>query len=239
VITETFDGEYLANGVVNVVRLDAKSTEPQVLMSHYSGGPHCCTETRVAQRGGDGKWHAFVVSDGDDGSGYGLEDLDGDGAAELIGKDDRFLYEFSSYVDSYAPPKILRYSAGKTEDVTREAAFKPFLRQRMLLNESYAAPADRKSPGYLAGWVASRILLGEGQDAWKHMLKVYDRAYSDCMIMCKMSIPVKDCPLTQQSQRNVSFPVSLSVLLSKLGYTIDGVTTTRPAVMRSCYSDEK
>jgi serine protease Do len=239
VITETFDSDYLANGTANVVRLDPKSPGPQVLMSHYSGGPHCCTETRVAQRGNDGKWQVFVISDGDDGSGYDLDDLDGDGAAELIGKDDRFLYKFSSYVDSLALPKILKYSAGKAEVVTREPAFKPFLRQKMLLNESYTSPADRKSPGYLAGWVATKSLLDEGKDAWKQMLQAYDRAYSDCMIVCKVAVPVKDCPISKQSENNVSFPVSLSIFLTANGYPIDSAIRIDPESMRSCYADQK
>jgi serine protease Do len=236
VVTETFESDYLANGVANVVRLDPRSPWPQVLMSHYSGGAHCCTESRVAQRGEDGKWQIFVVSDGDDGSGYDLEDLDGDGAAELIGKDNRFLYRFSSYVDALAPPKILRFSAGKTEDVTREPAFKPFLRQKLLLNESYAVPADRKSPGYLAGWVATKSLLDEGKEAWKQMLKVYDHEYSDCMIVCKVNLSVKDCPASKQSEQNVSFPVSLSDFLSESGYDVDGVTTTGPTIRRNCFA---
>jgi hypothetical protein len=237
--TERFETEFVANGVAKVVRLDPASPRPQILMSNYSGGPHCCTATRIARLGDDGIWKVFVVSDGDDGFGYALEDLDGDGAAELIGKDDRFLGQFGSYADAVAPPRVLRFTAGKMIDATRDPAFSRFLRQESILLEDYTKPEDKKGPGYLAGWVASKSLQGEGKKAWAEMLKAYDRQYSDCVIACKAKLPLEECPANKQTKREVSFPVSLSAFLGANGYVIEGITRAGPPAMRSCYADKQ
>jgi hypothetical protein len=51
--------------------------------------------------------------------GYRLVDLDRDGLPELSAYDERFLYAFTAYVVSAAPPRITQYRNGRLVDVTR------------------------------------------------------------------------------------------------------------------------
>jgi hypothetical protein len=46
VATERFEGGLAPNGDARIVQLDPSSALPQVVLSHFTGGAHCCTETR-------------------------------------------------------------------------------------------------------------------------------------------------------------------------------------------------
>ena len=100
VVAETPKSEIVA------LRLDAASPAPQIVFSAFWGGAHCCTVTKIATLGPGG----WTVLDGDvlDGSGYGFEDIDGDGVYELISSDNSFLYAFAPYSDSLAPVRLWR-----------------------------------------------------------------------------------------------------------------------------------
>ena len=90
----------------SIARLDGSSAFPQVIAKHFTGGAHCCTVMKVLTFIGD-RWEVVNVGEFDS-DGPQIQDLNGDGSAELVGKDDSFDYAFASYAESYAPPKILR-----------------------------------------------------------------------------------------------------------------------------------
>ena len=100
------DGGPINSASAAIVRLDRSSAFPQVVASHFTGGAHCCTVMKVVTFVG-GRWEVVNVGEFDV-DGPQIEDLNGDGSAELVGKDDSFDYAFGSYAESYAPPKILR-----------------------------------------------------------------------------------------------------------------------------------
>jgi hypothetical protein len=83
------DGPYNATAA-SIVRLDRSSVLPQVVASHFTGGAHCCTQMKVLTFV-DGRWEAVNVGEFDS-DGPQIEDLNSDGAAELVGKDDSFDY---------------------------------------------------------------------------------------------------------------------------------------------------
>src|SRR5271165_3193576 len=81
------DGPYNATGA-SIARLDASSPFPQVVATHFTGGAHCCTVMKLLTFV-DGRWETVNVGEFDS-DGPQIEDLNGDGAAELVGKDDSF-----------------------------------------------------------------------------------------------------------------------------------------------------
>lgn len=217
------EGEgYAPNGEAQIVRLDIDSPMPQVVVTHYTGGFHCCYETKIATSDRDGRWR--VIDAGLlDSSSFHFEDLDADGAAELIGKDDRFLYAFGSYANSRPPTRINKIAGGELKDVTENPTYARFLRQQALLMEARASDEDWRDMSFLAGWVAAKSTFGEGREAWSRMLRSYDREVCASVMVCKQRVSPEQCPQDKQTWRDVPFPAALKDHFAKLGYVIPGV----------------
>lgn len=149
--------------------LDKSTAVPQLVFTRYSGGAHCCTKTWIAVKpNGAASW-SLVEAANLDGGGYWFEDVDGDGSQELLSSDNSFYYSFDSYAGSFAPIKISQLRNGILQDVTDEDAMKPRLKQD-LAGLEYAAKLDPqiwKSNGFLAAWAASKMRLGQGEEAWQ------------------------------------------------------------------------
>ncbi|MBI1867695.1 MAG: hypothetical protein HYS06_05300 [Methylocystis sp.] len=167
----------------------------------------------------------FTIDAGalDGSGGYEFEDLDEDGGAELIGQDDSFLYAFSSYADSRAPTQIKKLVHGELKDVSQNPAYRRFLRQKVLLMEAKAPAQAWRNNGFLAGWVAAKALIGEGDEAWARMLRDYDRQSEGTLMSCDLPLPVDNCPEDKQKARRVDFPVALKDHSAAKGYLIAGV----------------
>jgi hypothetical protein len=81
------DGPYNPTGA-SIARLDPSSLFPQVIATHFTGGAHCCTIMKVLTFV-DGRWETVNVGEFDS-DGPQIEDLNGDGVVELVGKDESF-----------------------------------------------------------------------------------------------------------------------------------------------------
>ncbi len=138
--------------------------EPEVLVSAYTGGAHCCTDIGIWDfRASLGTYGHLVHPFGNGGA--VVQDVDGDGSLELRSVDDRFAYTFAAYAFSARPPQVLRWSrtprVGLT-DVTRR--FPKLIRadaadlRRALRTRS--RDVDLRGP--LAAYVADEYLLGRG-----------------------------------------------------------------------------
>ena len=148
----------------SIAEIDPNNVRPEVYFSSFSGGVHCCTQVVVATQVGD-KWAAVPVGSFD-GDGDFLNDVDGDGTAEIVAVDNRFLYEFDCYACSAAPLKILTVRRGKLVDASGEIQFLPAHREWLRQMEANVAAEQRwTSRGFLAGWVASKARVGEGAAA--------------------------------------------------------------------------
>ena len=171
----------------SIVRLDPHSPSPQVVVTHFTGGAHCCTMTRVATLT-EGRWQ--IVDAGVlDGGGYEIVDITDAGSAELVFPDNSFNYAFSSYAESLAPTKIFRLVNNQLKDVTRDDEYQRFLRQIMLADQGLATPDMWSNNGFLAGWVAEKALLGEEVEAWSQLMRSYDREFDGSFIECLNTIP--------------------------------------------------
>ena len=139
--------------------------EPEVLLDIYTGGAHCCVDTwiyrftRTTYTGTPAQW-------GD--VGYTLKDLDGDGVPELRSFDDHFAYAFTDFAESWFPPQIWQFRAGKLNGVTRNypALIKSDVKRALRV---YHGRARRTGDlrGVVAAYVADQYLLGHGSAGWK------------------------------------------------------------------------
>ncbi len=161
-------------GNVAIKDIDQNGT-PEVIVSTFSGGAHCCTSTVIHQ------WrnNQFqTINTGFlDGRGGDFTDLDGDGTLEFTSYDQSFLYRFSSYAGSFAPSKIFSLIDGQFLDTTpkyrktlRSTAWKMY--QTIVERQR---DSDGEINGVLAGYVAQKALLGEFEEGWNFMLSRYDR----------------------------------------------------------------
>jgi hypothetical protein len=131
--------------------------DPEVLVDLTSNGAHCCSMTRVLHW--DGARYTSIDHDWGD-PGYTVDDVDGDGRAELVTRDDRFAYLYGSYATSRFPVQVLALRAGRLVDVTR--SFPALLRQDRAGLWHDVRRGLRSAPrGAYAAWAADRYLLGE------------------------------------------------------------------------------
>ncbi len=122
--------------------------------------------------------------------------MDGDGYLELEVPDNDFLYAFDSYAGSFAPVRIFQLRGNKLNDVSNAPAMRSRLRRDLAGMEFQAKldPGLWKSNGFLAGWVAAKQRLGQGDDAWQTVLENLDPNTDFGPDTCKSGKTVEDCP---------------------------------------------
>jgi hypothetical protein len=85
-----------------------KDGQPDLIVSEWSGGAHCCYSTSVYSVGSE----ARSILSADTGNCMGsFEDLDGDGKLEFTTCDDRWAYAHCSFAASPMPTVIYAYDA--------------------------------------------------------------------------------------------------------------------------------
>ena len=202
--------------------LDRSSAFPQVIATHYTGGAHCCTQMKVAAAVG-GSWQVINVGEFD-GDGPQIEDINGDGSAELSGFDNSFNYAFASYAESYSPPKFLRLAGTRILDVSLSAEFQRPIRQMLLATEGLATQVDWHDNGFLAGWVAQNAMVGNGAEAWRRMLGLYNRNSDWDLSVCTIAV-ADSAPCPEYAKRQRDFPTALREHLAKNKYILDGTVS--------------
>lgn len=203
--------------LVQIAEMDSSNPYPEVVFSTYTGGAHCCSDTRVLSSSADGKrWAEIKVGDFDGGP-LGVSDIDGDGRHEFTIRDNAFLYQFACYACSAAPYQVLALEGGKIKDISISPAFRDSQVQSLKQMIEWVQE-DIDANGFLAGYVAQKILLGEGAQAWKFMLKYYDRKSVDGLEACRVKKTNWQCPPGKTVQ--LSFPEALRRFLQAQGYAI-------------------
>ena len=200
------------------VRLIAGSESPQLVLTAFSGGAHCCTETFIAGREPNSETWSLIHLSARDGLGFGFEDVAGTGVQELVSVDNAFLYAFNSYAGSMAPIKIYKWRDGKIED----ASFEPEMRGRLVQDlagmewQAKLQPDLLKANGYLAGWVAAKIRLGQGDEAWNTFISNYDKKSDFGPQSCTSGQKINDCPA--ENLNLIPIPKALARFLRDNGY---------------------
>ena len=204
---------------VGIAKLVAGAPSPQIVVTNYSGGAHCCTTTTFISRDKATAPWSLTTSEALDGEGYWFEDVNGDGAMELMSSDNRFFYAFGSYAGSFAPLQIHQLIAGKIIDVSSNQAMHSRLVQDLAGIEFSAktSPEMWKQNGFLAGWVASKIRLGQGDEAWALFMKNYEKENGFGPQECTSGQKVADCP--NDNLKAIPIPKALAGFLRDNGYT--------------------
>lgn len=205
------------NARARFLELDPTNQHPELVMTTFSGGAHCCTEIQVAASERDGTW---TVVDLGSWNGNEAEFIDADesGSLELVEPDNDFLYAFDCYACSVAPLKILSLRNGHAIDVSRNRSFRDYQRRYLRTIERQAGDrGDTFSPGFWAGWIAQKALLGEGQEAFQKMLGAYNPMRDEGYVRCPDGGP--DCPVQEEVFQ--SFPTALKKFLDFRNYPTD------------------
>jgi serine protease Do len=178
-----------------LLKLDPATAAPQLVFTRYTGGAHCCTQTWVATAPAGAAGWTLVDAGILDGGGYFFKDIDGDGALELTAVDNSFLYAFDSYAGSFAPIRIYQLRGNALNDVSNAPEFRNHLK-RDLARMEFAAKLDAnqwRSNGFLAGWVAARQRLGQGEEAWQTAMENLNGESDFGPMICKTGKPIEQC----------------------------------------------
>jgi hypothetical protein len=197
----------------SIAEMDPDNAQAEVYFSSYSGG--CCSTVIIAEQIGD-KWVSVPVGDFD-GDGNYLQDLDGDGLAEIATVDINFINRFDCTACSAAPRVIYTVRDGKVIDLTTDTRFLGAHRAWLKEIEDSIEPEERwKSPGFIAGWLGEKIRLGEGAEAWQEINSHWDFTIDEGEEVC----PNGDDPdLCARKERKVlKFPERLRLFLASAGY---------------------
>jgi hypothetical protein len=201
---------------VQIAEIDPANSEPEVVVSFFTGGAHCCSDTKVITKTKDGpEWRTVALGQFDGGP-LLANDVAGDGRYVFEIRDNAFLYAFACYACSAAPLKVQAVAGGEVEDLSADPKYRPaheaYLRD-MILNVP-----DEDVNGFLAGYVAEKIRLGEGRQAWALMLDHCDRESDWGLELCDQPLDEDGaCPGTATK---ATFPEALERMLNENGYSV-------------------
>jgi hypothetical protein len=196
--------------------LDPQSLTRQIIFTSYTGGLHCCTEVTVLELF-QGKWREINLGQWD---GEPLtkfpSDVDGDGTADIVLKDDRFDYAFAPYTESHKPPRIFNIEGAKVVEVGKQARFNAVYEADM--NNAYNGCLKHKNAA-CAAFVANASRLGRHDWAWTIMLANYRKSTDwNFPTKCKVALQAGVCP-PGRSEQFREFPEALAWFLTDTGYT--------------------
>lgn len=202
--------------ILKLVEMDATNDAPELFVSRYSGGAHCCNLVSIIAKLDDGQWSEIDAGayDGDPAANY-PHDVTGDGVADIITLDNSFLYTFASYAGSFAPTIVLALRDGAVADVTGEPDYEYVLRSALRnLGAMPDGGASRNS--WLAAHTAMKLRLGD-DNPFALADKDHDPEPDWGLTFCKdEGIETYECP--EDRIGRTAFPVALRQFLSERGY---------------------
>jgi hypothetical protein len=135
----------------------ASDGSPEVVLSLYTEGAHCCVVEQVYGLG-PGR-AAYVKSEhGFGNAGVRLADLRHDGRFAFVSADNAFFYAFTSYAASGAPVQIWSVRNHRFANVTRDYRNAIAADARRWWRMFIANPSDGE--GFIAAWAADQEMLG-------------------------------------------------------------------------------
>jgi hypothetical protein len=201
---------------VQIAEIDPGNSQPEVVVSFYTGGAHCCSNTSVITSNKEGTaWQTVDVGEFDGGPMLAT-DLNGDGRYEFSTRDNAFLYAFACYACSEAPLEVLTVENGAVKNITNDASLKPA--HAAYLKTMIENVPDEDVNGFLAGYVGEKILLGESKPAWDLMLAYYDKASDWGLEICDQ--PLNDDGECPGQEIKLTFPDALERMLKENSYNV-------------------
>ena len=201
-----------------IAELDPINKYPEVLLSSYSGGAHCCNYIQVLTSDKSAQaWRVVKLGPFDGGPTEATDPLQ-NGRYILELRDNRFLSRFTPYVGSAAPLRFWMLNGLTFNDISHRTEFKKFYHQSLQADKDWFLEKKHLySNGFLAAYVASKSMVGELKDGWQQMLKRYDRqsdiGLSFCIAGFDNNGKCRRPPMTYNS-----FPEALRAFLIDTGY---------------------
>ena len=156
--------------------------QPNLVISHWSGGAHCCYNYYIFSLGDEFKLMQKIETDHSDGS---FEDVDGDGSLEFLSTDCSFAYWNECYAKSPRPNIILKYKDKKYK-LAPELMKKPLLsrEKRTKLIEQIRASDEWDNPvswrvvkvvppSETWNYMLDSIYTGHSKEAWKFLDEIW------------------------------------------------------------------
>ena len=197
---------------ISFTEMDTSNATPEILVSRWTGGAHCCNQISVYSKGAGG-W-SVLDAGAYDGEPLEAADRDGDGQTELVTYDNAFFYKFSSYAGSYAPPQVIGIRDGKIADISAEPGFKPLFEAYLKdMGEIPESGSDRNS--WLAAYAATLVRLGQ-DDPLDYAEGAYDKNVDWGLTGCAVDMVNGECPPGKET--NITFPEALRAFLTEQGY---------------------
>ncbi|MBV5261352.1 hypothetical protein FLX56_23330 [Synechococcus moorigangaii CMS01] len=178
VLSQTEDPYFMMYSLAQIAEMDPNNDFPEVIFSQYSGGAHCCAMVQIFTQDPETNTWQVVDVGAFDGGPISVEDPDGSGVYKYVTSDNRFLYRYSSYAGSFPPIQIWQLEGLTLRDVSQEKRFFPLHRERIQAMWESIQAAETEGyevNGILAGYVATKAILGETQAGWNLMLNRYDK----------------------------------------------------------------
>ncbi|MFZ9849386.1 MAG: hypothetical protein ACO3EF_02320 [Vulcanococcus sp.] len=204
--------------LVQIAEMDPANPYPEVLLSSFTGGAHCCNQIQVltADRKGN-RWREVSLGPFN-GTDAPAEDPLGTGRYLIVDSDNRFLYRFACYACSTTPARIWELQGDAFVDVSHRPAFQPLHRRNLERMAAWFEQKDPDSPnGFLAGYVANKALVGEWADGWQRMLERYDASSDWGLKECTAERDARGRCLGREVEYR-SFPEALRAFLIDSGY---------------------
>lgn len=205
--------------LVQLAEMDPDNPHPEIIFSSYTGGAHCCSDTRILTSSKNGDEWREIEAGSFDGAPLAARDIDGDGRFEIVVRDNRFLYTFGCYACSAAPLQILQLQGKRIVDVSADKTFVEAHRESLAAMVQSYTDASAESNGFLAGYVGQKIRLGEGAQAFAFASKFYDKTSDWGLESCSVAYKAgNDCPPGKIVQ--LTFPDALKRFLDEAGYPL-------------------
>ena len=212
-----------SSAVVQLADLDPSNKYPEVLLSSFTGGAHCCNQVKVltSDKSGENWFEAELPAF--DGSSAPAQDPIGNGHYFVVAGDDRFLYRFTNYSCSTSPSQIWALDGKKFKNVSFSPDFSAIhLNQLKSFEDGFSERIKGSSDsdcinGFLAGYVAIKALAGQLEGGWSKMLSYYYRHSDWGLSECQAGYDDKgECRGIETKYS--SFPESLKTFLLRSGY---------------------
>jgi hypothetical protein len=204
--------------LVQIAEMDPSNPYPEVLLSSFTGGAHCCNQIQVLTSDRRGQTWREVALGPFDGGDSPAEDPLRNGRFLIVDVDNRFLYRFACYACSSAPARIWELQGDAFVDVSHRPEFKPIHRRNLQRMAEWFQQKNPQSPnGFLAGYVTNKALVGELYDGWDRMTQRYEASSDWGLTECKGEL---DSNGKCQGREIVysSFPEALRAFLVDTGY---------------------
>jgi hypothetical protein len=153
--------------------LDADG-EHEVRVDTYTGGAHCCFQTRFFHWLPERNAYGMTFRNWLD-AGYRPINLDGLGSVELLSSDARFGYVFTAFAASPFPIQIWEFDGGRLRDATLLFPGQVELDAKRLWRTYLEHRRTDDVRGVLAAWQADQYLLGREDAGWLELERALTR----------------------------------------------------------------